>query len=131
LPYGLSGELDTIGPRDFGGTLPGGFAGRITTLASAVLLTVSLVYDVMLIAIAQSAALGGPAGHHGAGRRGGPGPGGGSGRSPRDHPGWVRCPGPPDMTISAMGNPGLRQAFINVPDELGTTRTHVTAPIGR
>jgi len=36
-----------------------GLAGRITTLASAVVLTVSLVYDVMLIAIAQSAAPGG------------------------------------------------------------------------
>jgi hypothetical protein len=36
-----------------------GLAGRITTLAAAVVLAVSLVYDVMLIAIAQSAALGG------------------------------------------------------------------------
>ncbi|HKA97182.1 MAG TPA: hypothetical protein VKD66_13025 [Streptosporangiaceae bacterium] len=36
-----------------------GFAGRVTALASAVMLAVSLVYDVMLIAIAQSAALGG------------------------------------------------------------------------
>jgi hypothetical protein len=35
------------------------------------------------------------------------------------------------MTISAMGNPGLRQAFTNVPDELGTARTRVTAPTGR
>jgi hypothetical protein len=37
----------------------GGLAGRITTLASAVVLAVSLVYDVTLIAFAQSAALGG------------------------------------------------------------------------
>ena len=29
----------------------------------------------------------------------------GSRASPPDHPGWVRCPGPPDMTISAMGKP--------------------------
>jgi hypothetical protein len=36
-----------------------GLAGRVTTLASAVVLAVSLVYDVTLIAIAQSAALGG------------------------------------------------------------------------
>jgi hypothetical protein len=36
-----------------------GLAGRVTTLTSAVVLTVSLVYDVTLIAIAQSAALGG------------------------------------------------------------------------
>ena len=36
-----------------------GLAGRITTLAAAVVLAVSLVYDVMLIAFAQSAALGG------------------------------------------------------------------------
>jgi carotenoid cleavage dioxygenase-like enzyme len=28
LPYELSGELDTIGPCDFGGTLPGGFAAH-------------------------------------------------------------------------------------------------------
>jgi hypothetical protein len=49
----------------------------------------------------------------------------------RDHPGWVRCPGPPDMTISAMGNPGPRQAFTKVPDELGTAHTHITAPIRR
>jgi hypothetical protein len=35
------------------------------------------------------------------------------------------------MTISAMGNRGLRQAFAIVPDELGMARTHVTAPIGR
>ncbi len=35
-----------------------GLAGRVTTLASAAVLVVSLVYDVMLIAIAQSAALG-------------------------------------------------------------------------
>jgi hypothetical protein len=35
------------------------------------------------------------------------------------------------MTISAMGNPGLRQAFTEAPDELGMARTHVTAPIGR
>jgi hypothetical protein len=36
-----------------------GLAGRVTTLASAVVLAVSLVYDVTLIAIAQSATLGG------------------------------------------------------------------------
>jgi hypothetical protein len=36
-----------------------GFAGRVTALAAAVVLAVSLVYDVTLIAIAQSAALGG------------------------------------------------------------------------
>jgi hypothetical protein len=36
-----------------------GLAGRIATMASAVVLTVSLLYDVTLIAIAQSAALGG------------------------------------------------------------------------
>src|SRR5215475_10850715 len=36
-----------------------GLAGRITSLASAVVLAVSLVYDITLIAIAQSAALGG------------------------------------------------------------------------
>jgi hypothetical protein len=36
-----------------------GLAGRITTVACAAVLGVSLVYDVMLIAIAQSAALGG------------------------------------------------------------------------
>lgn len=36
-----------------------GFAGRVTALAAAVVLAVSLIYDVMLIAIAQSAALGG------------------------------------------------------------------------
>jgi hypothetical protein len=36
-----------------------GFAGRVTTLAAAPVLAVSLVYDVMLTAIAQSAALGG------------------------------------------------------------------------
>jgi hypothetical protein len=36
-----------------------GLAGRVTTLASAVVLAVSLVYDIMLIAFAQSAALGG------------------------------------------------------------------------
>ena len=35
-------------------------AGRITTVACAAVLGVSLVYDVMLIAIAQSAALSGP-----------------------------------------------------------------------
>jgi hypothetical protein len=35
------------------------------------------------------------------------------------------------MTISAIGNPGLRQAFTKVPDELGTARTHVTALTGR
>ena len=28
LPYELSDELDTIGPSDFGGTLPGGFAAH-------------------------------------------------------------------------------------------------------
>ena len=28
LPYQLSGELDTLGPCDFGGTLPGGFAAH-------------------------------------------------------------------------------------------------------
>ena len=28
LPYQLSGELDTLGPYDFGGTLPGGFAAH-------------------------------------------------------------------------------------------------------
>ncbi len=28
LPYELSGELDTIGPCDFSGTLPGGFAAH-------------------------------------------------------------------------------------------------------
>ena len=28
LPYEMSGELDTIGPCDFGGTLPGGFAAH-------------------------------------------------------------------------------------------------------
>ena len=28
LPYELSVELDTIGPCDFGGTLPGGFAAH-------------------------------------------------------------------------------------------------------
>jgi len=37
-----------------------GLAGRITTVACTAVLGVSLVYDVMLIAIAQSAALGGP-----------------------------------------------------------------------
>jgi hypothetical protein len=36
-----------------------GLAGRVTALASAVVLAVSLVYDVTLIAIAQSAVLGG------------------------------------------------------------------------
>jgi hypothetical protein len=36
-----------------------GLAGRITTLASAVVLAVSLIYDITLIAFAQSAALGG------------------------------------------------------------------------
>jgi hypothetical protein len=36
-----------------------GLAGRVTALASAVVLAVSLLYDVTLIAIAQSAALGG------------------------------------------------------------------------
>ena len=36
-----------------------GLAGRVTTLASAVVLAVSLVYDITLIAFAQSAALGG------------------------------------------------------------------------
>jgi hypothetical protein len=36
-----------------------GLAGRITTVACAAVLGVSLLYDVMLIAIAQSAALGG------------------------------------------------------------------------
>jgi hypothetical protein len=36
-----------------------GLAGRVTTLASAVVLAVSLVYNVTLIATAQSAALGG------------------------------------------------------------------------
>lgn len=36
-----------------------GLAGRITTLAGAAILTVSLVYDLMVIAMAQSAALGG------------------------------------------------------------------------
>jgi hypothetical protein len=36
-----------------------GLAGRVTALASAVVLAVSLVYDITLIAIAQSAALGG------------------------------------------------------------------------
>src|SRR5207247_4093037 len=49
---------------------------------------------------------------------------------PPDHPGWVRRPGPPDMTIPAWANPGLRQAFTTAPDELGTAGTHVTAPIG-
>ena len=28
LPYELSGELETLGPCDFGGTLPGGFAAH-------------------------------------------------------------------------------------------------------
>ena len=28
LPYELSAELETLGPRDFGGTLPGGFAAH-------------------------------------------------------------------------------------------------------
>jgi carotenoid cleavage dioxygenase-like enzyme len=28
LPYGLTGDLDTVGPCDFGGTLPGGFAAH-------------------------------------------------------------------------------------------------------
>ena len=28
LPYELSAELDTVGPCDFGGTLPGGFAAH-------------------------------------------------------------------------------------------------------
>ena len=28
LPYELTGELDTVGPCDFGGTLPGGFAAH-------------------------------------------------------------------------------------------------------
>ena len=28
LPYELSAELDTVGPYDFGGTLPGGFAAH-------------------------------------------------------------------------------------------------------
>jgi hypothetical protein len=37
-----------------------GLAGRIATMASAVVVTVSLVYDVTLIAFAQSASLGGP-----------------------------------------------------------------------
>lgn len=37
-----------------------GLAGRVATMASAVVLTVSLVYDVTLIAIAQSASVGGP-----------------------------------------------------------------------
>jgi hypothetical protein len=37
-----------------------GLAGRVTTMASAVVVTVSLIYDVTLIAIAQSASLGGP-----------------------------------------------------------------------
>jgi hypothetical protein len=37
-----------------------GLAGRIITVACTAVLGVSLVYDVMLIAIAQSAALGGP-----------------------------------------------------------------------
>ena len=50
---------------------------------------------------------------------------------PPDHPRWVRCPAPPDMTISPMGNLCLRQAFTTAPDELGTARTHATAPIGR
>lgn len=36
-----------------------GLAGRITTLTAAVVLAVSLVYDVMVIAFAQSATLGG------------------------------------------------------------------------
>jgi hypothetical protein len=37
-----------------------GLAGRITTVACAAVLGISLVYDVMVIAIAQSAATGGP-----------------------------------------------------------------------
>jgi hypothetical protein len=37
-----------------------GLAGRITTVACAAVLGVSLVYDVTVIAIAQSGALGGP-----------------------------------------------------------------------
>jgi hypothetical protein len=37
-----------------------GLAGRITTVACTAVLGISLVYDVTLIAIAQSAALGGP-----------------------------------------------------------------------
>jgi hypothetical protein len=37
-----------------------GLAGRVATMASAVVVTVSLVYDVTLIAIAQSASVGGP-----------------------------------------------------------------------
>jgi carotenoid cleavage dioxygenase len=28
LPYELTGDLETLGPRDFGGTLPGGFAAH-------------------------------------------------------------------------------------------------------
>ena len=28
LPYELTAELDTVGPYDFGGTLPGGFAAH-------------------------------------------------------------------------------------------------------
>jgi hypothetical protein len=36
-----------------------GLAGRVTALASAVVFAVSLVYDITLIAFAQSAALGG------------------------------------------------------------------------
>jgi hypothetical protein len=37
-----------------------GLAGRVTTVACTAVLGISLVYDVLLIAIAQSAALGGP-----------------------------------------------------------------------
>jgi hypothetical protein len=37
----------------------GGLAGRVVTVASAAVLAVSLVYDLILIAIAQSAAIGG------------------------------------------------------------------------
>jgi hypothetical protein len=37
-----------------------GLAGRVATMSAAAVLSVSLIYDVTLIAVAQSAALGGP-----------------------------------------------------------------------
>jgi hypothetical protein len=73
--YQLAGAVDEVaenllvpgggglgGVHDLAAAVAGaraGLAGRITTLASAVVLAVSLVYDITLIAFAQSAALGG------------------------------------------------------------------------
>jgi hypothetical protein len=54
------GDLHDLAPPVAGIGLAADVAGRITILACTAVLGISLVYDVTLIAIAQSATLGGP-----------------------------------------------------------------------